>query len=365
VKLIFSGLLLFTIGCGPNGPVAEAPTVAVAPASSRRIGAPEKVPSVLPGEPFVGPKGSWLWFDVDGSQCGNGSPTGVGVNLTDQSDDVLVFFEGGGACWDAASCFGVGTTAVYENGYGKLELSTDPQLASIYLLNRGDPSNPFRDKNMVYVPYCTGDVFSGDNVVTLSYLGIDHQAHFVGHRNVGLFLSRILGTFRKAKHVWVAGDSAGGFGAAFQFGRVQDGFATTGARVDLLDDSGQPVAPDPARWELWKQVWSMQLPSDCPACTASPAAITDYYREKYPDSRFGLISYQYDIVISPFMNLSLGTFHDELYSLTDHMDATWPSARYFVIAGASHVGLTLASPELKDWVARMVSDSPSWGSSRP
>jgi hypothetical protein len=97
----------------------------------------------------------------------------------------------------------------------------------------------------------------------------------------------------------------------------------------------------------------------------SPAGYVDYYRVKYPGSHYGLISFEYDTVIAPFMNISLATFHDELYAMADHVDATWPNGRYFVIAGASHVGLATPTPALKEWVSRMVTDAPSWGSSRP
>ena len=32
------------------------------------------------------------------------------------------------------------------------------------LLDRTNPQNPVRDRSMLFVPYCTGDVHSGSNV---------------------------------------------------------------------------------------------------------------------------------------------------------------------------------------------------------
>jgi Pectinacetylesterase len=378
----FAAILLGVVACGSSGssPSPSSATPASAqveagapPAAPPGAGSPSPRPSsdggsgggdVDAGAPIVAPNETWTWVDVPGAVCADGSPTGIGVNLTNRSDDVVLFLEGGGACWDGTSCWGTTQTAFYiTTGYGKAEFATDPQISAMYVLNRADADNPFADKNIVYVPYCTGDSFAGDNVEILGYLGTDHATHFVGYRNLGLYLQRMLATFPRAKRVWLMGDSAGGFGAAFNFGRVQDAFAL--ARVDVLDDSGQPIAPDPAQWEKWKSAWNMQLPSGCTACEAGPGGFVDYYRNKYPTSRFGLVSYDHDVVIAPFMNITLDVFHTELYALADHVDATWPGGRYFILSGSSHVGLLSPTPALKDWVKRMATDSPSWGSTRP
>lgn len=321
-------------------------------------------PPIVAGEPITAPERTWTWVDVAGAKCLDGSPTGIGVNLTKDSDDVLVFIEGGGACWDAASCWGPAPTAFNVlTGYGKTQLDTDLQIPAIYLLDRTNGDNPFRDKNIVFVPYCTGDSLAGDNVTTLSYLGVDHESHFAGHKDINLYLARLIATFPKAKRVWLAGDSAGGFGASFNFGTFQEAF--TKARVDVIDDSGQPIDPDPAKWAQWRSVWNMQLPADCADCTKGPSAFVDYYRVKYPTSRFGLISFDYDVVIAPFMSLSLTQFHDELTSMLDHFDTSFANGHYFVLAGASHVGLATPTTELKTWVKEMVSDSTNWDSVRP
>ena len=368
--------LLAISACGiDDGGTADPTTTSPAPAApsggkapSPGVSATGKTPpssgTIVPGAPVTAEERTWTWVDIAGATCADGSPTGVGVNLTAASDDVLVFLEGGGACWDASSCWGPAPTAFnIVTGYGKTQFDTDVQRSAIYLLDRSNSDNPFRDKNIVYVPYCTGDSFSGDNVETLSYLGVDHVTHFAGHRNIELYLSRLLGTFPKAKRLWLAGDSAGGFGASFNFGTVQEAFAK--ARVDVIDDSGQPINPDPAKWAQWRNVWNMQLPSDCSGCAAGPAAFVDYYRAKFPKSRFGLISFDYDTVIAPFMNLTLAQFHSELTSMLDHFDTTFTNGHYFVLAGASHVGLATPTAALKSWVTDLVTDAPGWKSVRP
>ncbi len=297
--------------------------------------------------------------------CADGSQTGFAINpAPTPSNDALIFLEGGGACWDGTTCWGPVSTAFYvATGYGEAAFETDPQLPAIYLLDRTNTVNPFRDMNIVYVPYCTGDVFAGDNVTTLEYLGVSHVTHFKGYENLGLFLAYVAATFPDLSRVWLAGDSAGGFGAALNFEHVQT--ALPRARVDVLDDSGQPIAPAAGLWTTWSNAWNIQLPAACSGCKAGPGAFVSYYSGRYPNQRFGLISYQYDIVISPFMDISLTQFNTELYALAADMDSGWPNGHYFIIPGSSHVGLLAPSAELQTWIQAMVSDDPSWASTKP
>jgi hypothetical protein len=367
-----SGALLLGCSSTPGGaPPAAPPSSPGVGGNGAGTWPPPPPPLVTPpgdpplplGAPITAPAETWTWVDVPGSACADGSPTGFAVNLTSKSKNALIFLEGGGACWDGSSCWGAVATSFYMNGYTAAQLTTDPQLTVLYVLNRSDANNPFKDYNLVFVPYCTGDAFSGARVADLDVNGTTKPTHFVGSANIRLFLERIVPTFADAPEVWLGGDSAGGFGAAFNFGVVRKAFST--AHVHVLDDSGPPIEPDPARWALWLNAWDIALPDDCPACTDGPGAFVDYYRQKAPDGRFGLISYEYDSIIAPFMNLSSTQFQTELYSQLDHMDATWPNGRYFVIAGSSHVGMLAPTQALKDWVTAMVTDGPGWTNTRP
>jgi hypothetical protein len=301
---------------------------------------------------------------IPGAACLDGSETGIAINpAPTPSDDLLIFMEGGGACWDGTSCWGPVSTSFYvATGYGSLEYATDPQ-AALYILDRSNAANPFKDMNMVFIPYCTGDVLAGDRVTTLDYLGISHATHFVGYDNITVFLRSIAATFPHVSHAWLSGDSAGGFGAALNWEHVQD--ALPAAKVEVLDDSGQPIEPAPGRWATWEAAWNLQLPAGCPGCKTDPGAFVAYYSAKYPNQRFGLVSYQYDIVISPFMDLTLTQFNTELLGLAANMDSSWTNGKYFIIAGSSHVGLLAPSTELMTWVSDLVTGSPSWASSKP
>src|SRR5688500_7413247 len=50
--------------------------------------------------------GEWLAIAPEGAVCGNGSPYRFFANFSDTSNNLVVAFEPGGACWDYDSCTG-------------------------------------------------------------------------------------------------------------------------------------------------------------------------------------------------------------------------------------------------------------------
>src|SRR5687768_10398419 len=101
-------LLLVVAACGSSG----SPTGDAAPTTDAAAG-------------ITAPLRTWTWIPVEGMRCADGSPAGIGVNLSDASDDVLVFMAGGGACWDAATCFVQKTSAHIEGGYSKSDFESE------------------------------------------------------------------------------------------------------------------------------------------------------------------------------------------------------------------------------------------------
>src|SRR5690606_10494203 len=57
------------------------------------------------GAPISVPLETWTYVPIEGARCANGTDTGVAVNFTDRSDDLVVFMAPGGACWDSLTCF--------------------------------------------------------------------------------------------------------------------------------------------------------------------------------------------------------------------------------------------------------------------
>jgi hypothetical protein len=326
------------------------------------------------GDPIASKPFEWAWVDFPESRCADGSPTGLGINVAPGATRALVYFEGGGACWNFATCFGVVQTSFHLSGYD--EGSFKGLIAEFYknslLLNREDGNNPLADAHLVFVPYCTGDAFLGTQVKTLEgLLWQEEEIHFWGRNNVKEYIKRLAPTFENVEHLVIAGGSAGGFGAGFSWSLFQDFFP--GIRVDILDDSGPPVNPAASQWEEWKEAWNPEFPEGCPGCEESVEALLDYFREELLNNgKMGLMSYKSDAIISTFFGLLPFQFQEKLMALCDLLDEE-PNAQYFVVPGLLHT-LTIIGYEnieaedgtpLWWWVNQMIDDDPNWSSYRP
>ena len=121
---------------------------------------------------------------------------------------LLLYFEGGGGCWDAASCapgsrFFNDTTGDFDN----------PTLRD-GVFDLDNPDNPFKDYYMVFVPYCTGDVHMGNNVKTYQTEdGTELTIHHKGFINSSTAVDWAYRHFGGPEQVFVAGCSAGSIGS--------------------------------------------------------------------------------------------------------------------------------------------------------
>ncbi|MBK7862384.1 MAG: hypothetical protein IPJ65_28000 [Archangiaceae bacterium] len=321
---------------------------------------------------------AWQWQAVAGSQCGSGSTAGFAVN-PGTSTDLFLFLQGGGACWNQGTCrpsllrFGpicyYGANVCLYDGAGGTQPTAshvaerDPfptdgggalpgelaQMNAVKALDRAAPDNPFRAATFVYVPYCTGDLHSGNAQRSYAYQDVafgptgTFTMHFAGAANMDLYLARLKARYPNVTRIWLTGLSAGAFGATFNFDRVARAFP--GAEVHLLADSGPFI--DFPRYPAWRDEWSMQFPTGCTTCSDGGfPAVVEHLSTAYPNRRVALLSNDQDAVIRYFMfggdgpdqalNPPLGGFTTGLAALESRYDAH-PNARYFVVPGAGHV----------------------------
>src|SRR6185312_15776670 len=155
----------------------------------------------------------WVWADVNGAFCRDGTPTGVAVSQGSGAgaDKLMIYLEGGGACFNAATCLLNPSTFKFSSW-------SNGTSANAGLFDRSNAMNPVKDWNFVYVPYCTGDVHAGNNP-TATIPNVT-GTKFVGYQNMTLALQRILPTFTNLSKVFLTGISAGGFGAAANYVQV-------------------------------------------------------------------------------------------------------------------------------------------------
>jgi hypothetical protein len=258
----------------------------------------------------------WTWIDVPGSKCRDGSGAGY-YWRRGKNPSLMVFLNGGGACADPFFC-GLNPVNVNQNlpiqvlleGTLNLVLGPDAerQVAPDEGVFKRDPRNPVADWNMIYVPYCTGDIHAGsreDVVVD----GVEGKQQFVGFKNLGLFLNSFGPSFKNAPQVLLTGSSAGGFGSLLNYDRFQEFFK--GQEVLAISDSGVAMGDKymaPCLQARWRRYWGLTdaFPKDCTACQGeagglAEAAYTYYFKQKYK-GRFlgGAISTVNDEIIRAF-----------------------------------------------------------------
>ena len=171
---------------------------------------------------------NWDSMEIPGAVCGNGKPYKVFYEVRDPLSWSIEFM-GGGACWNLSTCYGPTPLAL---------MSTIPVLPPISALASTDPSeSPLSGSSYLYLPYCTGDVFSGTRSQRLEFGAV---AHKVGRTNVELTLRHFgnLGIipWTELNSVQLLGSSAGGIGALLNTPFVED-LAPASAKKYVLSDS--------------------------------------------------------------------------------------------------------------------------------
>jgi Pectinacetylesterase len=333
-------------------------------------------PKTVPPGPIVAPAGQWTWIPFRDAFCANGSTTGIGVNLAAADARPLIYLEGGGACWSEETCYTQLTAANFTTGYSAASFATDSGSAGALataggFFDRQAADNPFKDYSYVYVPYCTGDVHAGSNVVEYGA----HTAMHVGFRNFTAYLARLVPTFSAADRVFLAGGSAGGYGALFNWWQTQQAFGSL--RVDLIDDSGTLMPPDVesegSGFEAVERIqWNLAatLPPGCTTCGSDLSSIFGFYGAAFPNSRGALLSYTQDSVIPLFYGLTTAQFTAGLDELVSSQLTPTANLRPFLADAAGHElwfhpTLASAGVTVQQWFDQMVTDDPGWAGVQP
>jgi Pectinacetylesterase len=309
----------------------------------------------------------WTWVPVPESACGSGTPTGVGLNVSNRSQDVFIYLQGGGACWSSASC---AVSAANLDGYDDAKFLRDSTLSAAPFV-RSSPINPFKDMSYVFVPYCTGDVHAGDSVRMYPAQGSvpGRTVFHKGGKNMQLVLPLLKAQFPDARRVFLVGSSAGAFGAQLNYERVADTWPQ--AEVHLLADCGQLVNPTGALLTQWLDAWNITLPQQCSGCLMDFPRFPKYLHDSHPNRRFGLLGYTQDSTLRQFAGLDAATYQQRTLDLAASAYDTTSNAKYFIVAGTSHVMFRNPNIQAADgttlleWTTAFVNGDASWLSVKP
>ena len=251
---------------------------------------------------------------------------------------LLIFQQGGGACWqDFYNC----------NVLAEDQEPPPPFPVGIWDFDSKD--NPFRDYSIVYMPYCDGSVFSGDNVVPDASFPFGPVRFHRGLRNQSAGMDLARATFPHARRITLAGSSAGGVGVSgfapflvrFLYGNQ--------VKLTVFNDAG-PVTVNldattdiTARAEDWK--FGQFYPASCTDCNdmGQNTAIIRWRLDNDSTIREAFYETDFDETNRFFLGLVFDPLGFRDLVVTEHglLNAAHPD-RYkrFIVAGdTSHTAL--------------------------
>jgi hypothetical protein len=351
----------------PPGPVAPTPYDC---ASSE--------PGITLGEAITADERTWTFVPFADAFCSDGSTTGIGVNIVPGATRVVIYLEGGGACFDEVSCLGP------PSRFGASDFAANAPGLGRGLFDRDDTTNPLRGDSFVYVPYCTGDVHGGTTED-----GFERRTQ-VGYHNVTAYLKRIVPTFSGVTEVLLTGRSAGGLGTIVNFEQVQRAFDCV--PVHAFDDGGALLGDDylrPCLQSMVRGYWGLDaiIPTECTQCTCSDGGglvnVLPYLARRFPDSRFGLATSMEDATFrtfygygySRFCNVPIGMpaedFTAGLVELRALLEGD-ENFKTFYVPGDAHTfsyltlsSTTAGSTTLATWLTQLVSADAAWDHAGP
>ncbi len=266
-----------------------------------------------------------------GAVCGNGSPYKFFINRAPTTSNTVIYMEGGGACWDYESCTGISDLGARNpNGIPDDYLDlTNPatSLVSPFVFR----FNPFsRTKvqawNLVYVPYCTGDLYTGDKIALYdSSDGTDSIVwHHNGLRNMRAMLAWLKNNLPRPGQALVTGCSAGGGGSISNYAHLREDLAPLLSY--MINDSGPiyqaPDGGDPAIFpsiplqQKVREAWgldagpSLELAARLPGFDASNlGTLNAALALRFPFDRLGHTHFLADLNYSRY---SYEDFYDEI-----------------------------------------------------
>jgi len=314
---------------------------------------------------------TWEYVGFPDAFCRDGSQAGISISKSGSSKNLMIYLEGGGACFDALTCLG-----------NPSNVSTNSLQPSAGLFARDRDENPVKDWNFVYVPYCTGDNHTGTNENGM----VDGQPQkFVGYKNITVFLKHLKEQFPDAERVFLTGVSGGGFGAAGNVPQVTRTWPN--AKGNMIDDSGPAMSSKyivPCLQQKWNELWGLdqsiikECGADCPKADDFVLDYSLFLAAKYSEQTSGLIETTEDVIIRGFYGVGtnectgsiVGTpvppevFKEGLLDFREQVKA-YPNFGTYFPAGNQHTWLgtdSLYTAEVSgvrmiDWVKDIITDT--------
>jgi hypothetical protein len=305
---------------------------------------------------------------------------------------LLVYYVGGGACWDTFTC---GAAVCTQNI--NFSLAGQSDLFGTGFGDLSNPDNPFRDWHIVVVPYCSCDVHWGDAAVDYpgNFLFPDKHVEHRGYDNARLVEKWIREHFLTPSDVFVTGSSAGAYGATLHAVFLSEAYPT--ASINMLADAGNGVITQEFLEENFGN-WGVEpnlpriagvqnvplseqsIPSVVEAAAAAyPQTNWAHYTTAFDGSQGGQTGF-YNIMLNPDDILVWGQWwnascqfnevmRQQVAETTAATQTQNDNYRYYIATGSRHTGFGVdrvyadtsgGVPTLVSWVNEMIDDGPGW-----
>jgi len=277
------------------------------------------------------------------------------------SQDLIIFLEGGGACW---SEFCLSTTEAVRG------------ISTAGIMDTQRENNPAKDWNQVYVPYCDGSLHAGDQDIDTDDDGQNDRFQR-GLHNLSAALDVAANTFSAPRRIVLAGNSGGGFGTIFALPLVR--YAYPDARIDVINDSGVGVGR-PGKPEFLQMLideWNLNafIPNSCDDCVGADGHLTQYLiwqMDQDTTIKRAMLSYSQDTVLADtFLQIGGPAFQAALVPEMQRQEDAHPGrTRYWIPAGTAHTFVQLEPDQtagglpLMAWIRDMLNDSSEWVSAQ-
>lgn len=279
------------------------------------------VPSVSaqPAPPSVGYDG-WQQIPAGGATtCLRGDPYSF-FHRAGDPDKLMIYFQGGGACWNGETC--------RPGGFADDSVGAFEMLMYDGIFDETLPTNPVADYSIVFVAYCSGDLHASDREAVYTYNGAEHTLQHRGKVNARAALEWAYARYPAPERVLIAGSSAGGYGALLNAGDIINHY--TNSQIVVFADASPGIHPDswnPADyWGMFDQ-WGI-------------AALL----EAYPDIPIGFYSTANDFVSAYAYVLQGGTvagYRGQIAAMAHDLAARYPNFSAYIADGMNHTILTL------------------------
>ncbi|MBT8469584.1 MAG: pectinacetylesterase family protein [Deltaproteobacteria bacterium] len=291
------------------------------------------------------------------------------------SDELVIFLQGGGACWEDFCAAFEETNSLPPSG----------------ILNPDLAGNPVAEWDVLYLPYCDGSLFAGDVDRMLPASAVveggppESMGYQRGLQNLTAALDVGLAEFPNPSRILLTGVSGGAFGTIAALPLVRFYYPET--EILVFNDSGVGVAKDGnpdfinetllAGWNA-----SSLVPESCTDCTSNGHATRLIEWQLAEDDNFTMsaLSFSQDAVISfTFLMVTPTNFTSWLLAETERTTNLFED-RYkrFIPNGAAHTTLLrelseggdgiqigaldteVAGVSVLDWFTAMIDGTEAW-----